>query len=203
MIDELIFFLTKYIADWGYLIAFLASLLENSIFLGLFVPGEIITLLSGFYAGQGILFYPLVLIIILTSSAIGDNIGFWIGRKFGKKWLKKVGPKIGQKTKKIERAEIFWDKQGEKAIIAGRFMAFARTFVPFFAGSSKIKYRKFFLLNLAGATVHSVTMVTLGYYFGENWEAISAAFGTLGVLLLAIFIVSAYKYIVKRKVEKK
>lgn len=202
MIDKFVILFAEYAASYGYLIAFVASLLENSVFLGLLVPGEIITLLSGFYAGQNILSYPIIIIIIVTSSVVGDNIGFLLGRHKGKKWLKKIGPKFGYREEKMLRAEEFWQKHGEKAILAGRFMAFARTFVPFFAGASNIKHRRFLMWDILGASVHSLLMVTLGYYFGENWETISTTFGTIGVVVLAIFLVFLYKFFIRKGVEK-
>ncbi|MBW6431922.1 DedA family protein [Patescibacteria group bacterium] len=202
MIDEIVIIFSRYAASHGYLIAFFASLLENSIFLGAFVPGEVITILSGFYAGQQILSYPLVIALILTGSVIGDNIGFLLGRYKGKKWLTKIGPFFGYRKEKIERAEEFWKDHGDKAIFVGRFIAFARTFVPFLAGTSKIKHRRFFIFDFLGATLHSVIMVTLGYFFGERWGTISATFGTIGIILFVGLSIIVYRYLVRKGVEK-
>lgn len=202
MIEEIVALFSKYAASYGYLVAFFASLFENSIFLGAFVPGEIIAVLSGFYAGKGILSYPTVIFLIFTGSVIGDNIGFLLGRYKGKKWLAKIGPFFGYRKEKIERAEDFWKDHGDKAIFLGRFIAFARTFVPFLAGTSKIKHQRFFLFDLFGATIHATIMVTLGYFFGEKWELISASFGTIGVILFIGLVIILYKYLVKKGVEK-
>ncbi len=202
MMEEIIDLFAKYAASHGYLIAFLASLSENSIFLGAFVPGETITLLSGFYAGKQILSYPTVVFLILTGSVIGDNIGFLLGRRLGRKWLERIGSFFGYRKGKIERAEEFWRDHGDKAVFAGRFIAFARTFVPFLAGTSRIRYRRFFFYDFLGATLHSVAMVTLGYFFGENWEKLSAALGTIGLVLLVLFLIFIYKYLIRKGVER-
>jgi len=200
--DEIVSIFGRYAASHGYLIAFWASLLENSIFLGAFVPGEVISVLAGFYAGQKILSYWWVLFLIMTGSVIGDNIGFLLGRKLGKKWLIKIGKYFGYRQEKIDKAEDFWRDHGDKAIFIGRFIALARTFVPFLAGTSKIKHRRFFFYDFAGATTHAFVVVTVGYFFGENWQRISTVFGTLGVILLIIFLIVIYKYIVKKGVDK-
>lgn len=202
MIEETVIFFAKYVGTYGYAVAFLASLLENSVFLGAFLPGEVIALLSGFYAGQKILSFPLVVVLTMLGSLIGDNIGFLLGRHLGKKWLLKIGPWLGYREEKIERAEMFWKDHGDKAIFVGRFIAVARTFVPFLAGTSKVKHSRFFFYDFWGASFHAIVMVTLGYFFGENWQKISSAFGTIGLILFIILAVMVYKYLVRKGVSK-
>lgn len=202
MIEEIVVFFAKYAESYGYYVAFFASLFENSIFLGVFLPGEIIALLSGFYAGQKILFYPFVVILIMIGSLIGDNIGFFLGRRLGRGWLAKIGPRFGYREEKIERAESFWKDHGDKAIFIGRFITVARTFVPFFAGTSKIKHSRFFFYDFFGASFHAIVMVTLGYFFGENWSKISSAFGTVGLILFVILIAVVYNYLARKGIAK-
>lgn len=202
MIDEFIRQFADNVADYGYVIAFLASLLENSIFLGLIVPGDTVILLSGFFAGKGNLSYPLALIAIIVGASVGDNAGFLLGRKLGRDWLRRVGPKFGYKKTNIERTELFWEHHGEKAIIIGDFMAYLRTFVPFFAGTSEMTQRRFFVWDLLAISVHAVLLLTLGFYFGDNWETIRSIFGGFSLLLLLIFLVMVYRFLVKKGAKK-
>jgi undecaprenyl-diphosphatase len=203
MIDEMVRLFADHVAEYGYVIAFVASVLENSIFLGLIVPGDTVILLSGFFAGQGAMSYPVVLVLLIIGSAIGDNIGFVLGRRKGKEWLKRVGPRFGYGAAKIKRVELFWERHGEKAILIGDFVAYVRTFVPFFAGTSTLEQRRFFAWDLLAVTIHSIILLTLSYFFGEYWQTIRQAFGIFGVILFGIFLVLVYKFFYKKGGKEK
>jgi membrane protein DedA with SNARE-associated domain len=199
---EFINIFTEHIGNYGYLLAFVISLLENSIFLGLLVPGDTIAILAGFYAAQGAISLPLVLLLMIVGSAIGDNLGFLLGRYKGKEWLLDFGPKIGYKKEKILKTDLFWDQHGEKAIIIGDFVSYVRTFVPFFAGASKISHRRFAAWDLLAVSAHAVILALLGYFFGEYWEQIRNIFGIFGFLLFLVFLVIVYKYLTKKSGKK-
>lgn len=201
MLDQLINITSEYVHQWGYFLAFLVLFLENSIFLGAFVPGETIAFLAGVFAAKGVLL-PLPLMLLITSGAIlGDSIGFWLGRHKGRKWLKKIGGFFGYREEKIERAYNFWEEKGTTAIFSGRFIAVARTFVPFFAGASKIEYRKFIIFDASGAIIWSAIHIIIGYFFGENYQRVQAVFGGIGIVLFIVLVISVYKYLVKKTTD--
>lgn len=196
--DTLAQLFTQYVSSYGYLASFTILLLENSIFLGLLVPGDTIAILGGYYAGQGALSLPVAILVMTVGSALGDNLGFLLGRKMGKEWLLKTGPKFGYKLSKIREADRFWEKHGEKAILIGDFVSYVRTFVPFFAGTSPISHRRFALWDLLAVFAHAALLATLGYFFGDQWEKIRDIFGLFGLILFLVFLVIIFKFL-KRK----
>lgn len=202
MLEKIIELFSEYAVQYGYYAIFLITLLENSIFLGALVPGETFAILAGVFASQKILDWRLAIILLITGSVLGDNIGFQLGRRKGKKWLLKFGHYFGYREEKIEKSEELWKDLGGKAIFISRFVAVARTFVPFLSGASKFPYRKFVLYNFLGAVFWACTHVTLGYFFGENIKIIERSIGVIGIILLIIFVVVAYKFLVKKGVEK-
>lgn len=191
---EFVTIFSDYVTNYGYLLAFIISLLENSIFLGLLVPGDTIAILAGLYAAEGRFSLPLILVVMITGSALGDNLGFLLGRYKGKEWIYKIGPKLGYKREKIAKTDLFWDQNGEKAIIIGDFVSYVRTFVPFFAGASNISHRRFATWDLLAVFLHAGILTLLGYFFGEYWEIIRDAFGIAGMILLAILVLLVYKF---------
>ena len=66
--------------QWGYGLVFVAMLLENA---GLPLPGETITLLGGYAAGSGQLNFMGVVGAAASGAILGDNLGYWIGRRLG------------------------------------------------------------------------------------------------------------------------
>jgi membrane protein DedA with SNARE-associated domain len=202
MIEAILHAFEHYAANYGYAILFLVTLLENSIFLGAFMPGETFAFLSGFYASLGILNPYLLVVVIVVGSVMGDNLGFLLGRKKGKRWLINIGKYFGYREEKIDRAEDFWKDHGGKSIFLGRFIAVARTFVPFLSGASKIKYKTFFVYDLAGAIIWAIVHVSIGYFFGTNFRIIKNVFGGVGFVLLIVFVFVIYRYLVRKGIEK-
>jgi membrane protein DedA with SNARE-associated domain len=60
-VERLIELVRPYFAQWGYLIVFGTTLLENSAFLAILVPGDAVLLLAGFYAQRSALSLPAVM----------------------------------------------------------------------------------------------------------------------------------------------
>ena len=66
--------------DWGYWVVFGAMLLENA---GVPLPGETVTLLAGYAAGSGQLQVLGVMGAAAGGAILGDNLGYWVGRRAG------------------------------------------------------------------------------------------------------------------------
>ncbi|MDQ6607812.1 MAG: DedA family protein, partial [Actinomycetota bacterium] len=60
--------------------------------MGIPSPGETALVLAAVLASQGKLQIWLVLLIGISSAIVGDNIGYWLGRKLGRDVLEADGP---------------------------------------------------------------------------------------------------------------
>src|SRR5579884_1164195 len=65
---------------WGYLVVFLGILMENTLFLGLFIPGVFVLLLAGIGAADGILDLRLAFLLAVAGTSLGDTISYLAGR---------------------------------------------------------------------------------------------------------------------------
>ena len=183
ILDHLIRFLS-HLGNWGYVVLFAGAALECAALLGLFVPGESLVLVAGFFAQRHVFDLKVVMLVVVAGAIAGDSIGYELGRRLGRPWLEKHGRKVGLKPKRLERTETFFKKHGGKAVFFGRFGGFARALVPFLAGSSKMKYPVFLLYNAAGALLWGVGFALLGYGLGASWRVAEKWIGR-GSLILA------------------
>jgi membrane protein DedA with SNARE-associated domain len=178
---------------WSYVIIFVAAALECAAFLGLVVPGESLVLASGFFAHQGILRLDAVMVATAFGATIGDNIGYYLGRKLGREWLLRHGSRFGITQRRLQQADDFFQRQGPKAVFFGRFIGFARALVPFVAGTSRMRYRQFLIYNALGAVLWAIGFVILGYVLGASWQVAEKWIGRtsliLGVLALVALVV--------------
>jgi membrane protein DedA with SNARE-associated domain len=182
--------LQEVIGRWGYLVIFAAMLLENA---GLPLPGETVTLLGGYAAGSGQLNILGVMGAAAGGAVLGDNIGYWVGRRLGWGLILKVGRWLGQSPPQLEKLRDQFLRHAGKSVLLGRFVAVLRVVAGPMAGAVGMPYPKFLLCNVVGATLWATTMVSLAW-LGGRWIPVErmvkgvVEFG-LGALVLVALIV--------------
>ena len=180
---------TALLKQWGYALVFAAMLLENA---GLPLPGETITLLGGYAAGSGELDGFGVVAAAFTGAVLGDNIGYWVGRRLGWGFMLRVGRLLRQSPEQLEHLRGTFLRHAGKSVFLGRFVALLRVLAGPMAGAVGMPYRQFFLCNAAGALLWASTMVGLAW-LGGRWIPFSqmaagvVEFG-LGLLLIVVVV---------------
>ncbi|NVN92221.1 MAG: DedA family protein [Desulfuromonadales bacterium] len=207
MLDYLINFV-GHLGHWGYLVIFLIVALECQALVGLFMPGESLVLVGGFFAEQGVFDPGLLIVVISIAAILGDSIGYEMGRHFGRGWLLKHGRHFGLRLENLDRVDRFFVKHGGKAIFASHFMHLLRALMPFVAGAHRMRYQKFLLFNAAGCTIWASVFVLLGYFAGESWRVVGKWIGSAGkigggAVLLVIMLIWFVRWLVRHKADIK
>jgi membrane protein DedA with SNARE-associated domain len=180
--------LRQWLQQWGYGVIFGAMLLENA---GLPLPGETVTLLGGYAAGSGQLHVLGVMAAAASGAILGDNIGYWVGRRAGWSFLLRVGKMLRQSPEQMERLRESFLRHAGKSVLLGRFVAVLRVIAGPMAGAVGMPYRRFLLCNAAGACLWAITMVSLAW-LGGRWIPFERMvkgvleFGLGALLLLAV-----------------
>lgn len=176
--------------EYGYWAIFLGILLENA---GIPIPGETITLVGGFLAGNGELNFGYVWATALLGAVVGDNLGYWVGVYGGWPILLKVGWLFRIPETKLLAVKEQFSQNAARAVILGRFVALLRIFAGPLAGIAQMPYLKFLFCNLLGAALWTSTMVSLAFFVGqliplETLVSWVAQFAVLALALLAAWI---------------
>ena len=78
--------------------------------------------------------------LIVTAAAagaiLGDNLGFWIGRRYGLVFLRRYGRYIRLSEDRIMICQWLFRQYGGRVVFFGRFTAFLRTYAALFAEPS-------------------------------------------------------------------
>lgn len=180
------------IAHWGYPAIFLFVVLGN---LGLPVPEETILALSGYLVWRGDLRLPSVLAVGIISAAIGDNVGYWLGREFGRGAIERYGHRVGVTPARLESVWRFVTRYGALGIFVARFIPGLRFLAGPLAGAARLRPFRFIVANLLGAALYVPYAVGIGYAIGYGLGAyverirrveylvlLAAALVTLGLL---------------------
>jgi len=166
------------IADYGvivvYCILFAIIFAESGLFFGFFLPGDSLLLTAGLFAYKGVvvdgeevkLSLFVLMPLLFAAAVLGDNVGYWFGRKVGPPLFKRPQSLLFR-PKNLQAAKRFYDKHGGKTITIARFMPFIRTFVPIVAGAVGMEWRRFTFFNLFGGLIWAVGVLLAGYLLAD------------------------------------
>jgi membrane-associated protein len=169
-----------------YFILCLIIFCETGLVATPFLPGDSLLFAAGMLtATNGILNIWLLILLLILSAILGDNVNYFVGRFFGEKVFQISFLKKLIKREYLDRTHAFYEKHGGKTIIMARFVPIVRTFAPFAAGLGKMNYSKYISFCIGGALLWVPLLSLAGYYFG-NIPVIKNNFEK--VILAIIFI---------------
>jgi membrane-associated protein len=196
IVERIVEFIQPLFRDWGYLIVFLAAFLERSLLVGLVIPGNVVVMLAGLYAGVGDLNIAWIVAIAFIGSLLGDNLGYLIGLKLGRPLIDKHGDFMRMGAR-VSLVETYFDKYGGATILIARFVTFLGALVCPVAGMSMMNFRRFLYYELLGSLLWAMAFGLLGYFCGLNRDLIIKVFNYVGnTLLIIVLAIAAVAYVV-------
>jgi membrane protein DedA with SNARE-associated domain len=183
-------------ARYGYWAVFVGVFLENA---GLPVPGETALLAGAALSRSGVLFLPLVIATAIAGAILGDNVGFWIGRRGGRALIQRFGGKVGLTPARLVQFDRFFDRHGAKTVFIARFVTGLRVFGAVLAGASGLAWGKFLFYNSTGAIAWATIFGTLGYLLAYSWQTLEQWIGRSGLALLAAAVVFILVVLLRRR----
>ena len=179
----------------------LVVMAETGLFIGVIMPGgDSLLFAVGVMIGAGVIDFPIWLacIVIAVSAVIGDQLGYFIGRKAGPAIFKRPDSKFFSQDNAV-RAQAFFVKYGAKAVIFAHFVPVMRTFIPVAAGVGKMKYAYYLRYNLIGAASWGLIVPLIGYYLGsipfvrENVILVTLALVAVSFIPVVLEVIKARK----------
>ena len=187
--------LPNLIGLWGYPAIFLVVVLGNA---GLPVPEETILGVAGYMVWKGRLSLSVVLVVGVVSAVVGDNIGYWVGRRWGQARMTRYAHWALGHPERLDSMRSFVARRGPLAVFLARFIPGVRFMAGPLAGSLGLRFAPFFAANVLGAVIYVPVAVGLGYAvgygLGEYVERLRRVVGDverallIGVLLGALAV---------------
>ena len=181
-------YLVDFIRDYGswvYAILFLIVFAETGFVVTPFLPGDSLLFAAGALCARGDLSIAAMLGLLVFAAVAGNTVNYTVGRF--------IGPRVFQSSHRLlnrqylDRAHLFFEQYGGKAVILGRFVPIVRTFVPFVAGAAQMTTASFVIYNLIGAVAWVSLCLGAGWFFG-NITIIKNNFSlvTIGIVFVSI-----------------
>jgi membrane protein DedA with SNARE-associated domain len=172
-------------ARYGYAVVFAGVFLENT---GLPVPGETALLAGAVLSHYGRLSLVRVIITAICAAILGDNLGFFIGRRAGRGLAERHGWRIGLTRARLQQFDRFFASHGPKTVFVARFITGLRVFCAVLAGASGLRWPTFLFYNATGAVVWSTTIALVGYALGESWDRLERLIGRAGIVAFVVVV---------------
>ena len=159
--------LTTLLAEYLYAGVFIAAIIETIIPP---IPTMAVFPTAGFLASQNNFeLYQVILLGIIggLGASIGSTVIYLIALKLGRAVLLKYLRYVRVSEKKLTRVENWFQKYGDKAVLFGRMVPVFREMISIPAGLLKMKFAKFLTYTILGSCGWSITLILVGYYFGN------------------------------------
>jgi membrane protein DedA with SNARE-associated domain len=182
---------TKLLLDYGLFLLFGLIAMESA---GVPLPGETALIAAAVLCQRGDLDHSLVTVIVVAGAAaiVGDNIGYWLGRKGGRALLRRMPIVRDHFEKVLPRAERFFIRHGAKTVFIGRFMAVLRVTAAWLAGISHMPWWRFLLWNAAGGIAWAALVGVVAYQAGERVADGIGRYGLFGAVVIAAVAAIAF-----------
>ena len=152
--------------------------------LGFPVGASIVVIASGAFSQQGVLNWPIAILVGLAGAVIGDMLSYSIGY-YARGWTQK---RFGNSPAWINASQSFQKRAG-LAIFLTRWLITAIA-IPtnLIAGGSGYNFSLFLLYDVIGELTWILLYGGLGYLFGSEWELVYEFISNFGGLILGLVI---------------
>jgi len=129
----------------------------------------------------------------LVGSIVGWVIGFYGGRPL----LEHHGRWLHLSPQKLDRAERWFDRWDDLAVLIGRLTPVIRSFISIPAGIFRMPFWRYIVLTLIGSAIWAFAFAGVGYGVGSSYERFQHGFRFVDYAILAAIIALAAYLIVR------
>ena len=172
----------------GYPSAGLGILIESA---GVPFPGEALLLAAAAWAAVRHHSIALVILFGFLGATAGADIGYYLGYRGGRPFVEKFGHLFHIRPEHLARAELFFARHGDKAVITARFVLGLRTWASMLAGMARMPFWRFQFFSAVGGLLWAAAVGTAGYALGNNLpllETVIRAIGIGGLTALLVIV---------------
>ncbi len=161
------------------------------------IPSEIVMLFGGFAAADHVAsgsHHNLTIVGVVIAGLLGCVVGSWVAYAVGRggrlELFERHGAKLHVGPEQIARAERWFERYGEPAVLYGRVIPLVRAFVSLPAGVARMPVVRFTVLTMIGSIPWVLGLALIGDALGSNWTSARKAFEYVDYALLALIVAS-------------
>ncbi len=183
----------------GYVGLFSLMVMESA---SLPIPSELVLPYSGYLAFLGYLGLIQSILVSALASLVGSLIDYWLGLAAGRPMVLRLGRYVGIGEGQLLKAEKWFNSRGRFSVLLARFVPGLRSIISIPAGVARMNIWEFLLYTAIGSTAWNAGLIEMGYYLGQNWEAvysfIKSTYSMVVIALVAI-VLAFYVAMMRRR----
>ncbi len=195
--------------DLPYIFTYALGLSETFkyvlLLLGVIIEGPILMIACGFFLRLGALeLFPLFTVLFL-GDLLADIGWYYVGWHFGERIFKRHGKFVGITPERFEKVKGLFAKYHDRILLISKAtigfgMAIAVLIV---AGTSRVPFKRFLVLNAIGELLLVAVLLALGYVFGELYGKFASGFKELfaiGAIIITGGLLYGFSNYMKHKI---
>ncbi len=172
--------MTGVIEQFGALGVFLLMVPESAC---IPIPSELTLLFSGFAVHQHWMSFPLAVVAATAGNLAGSLIAYALGASH-------LLEGVPAARAALSRWDALLERHGTRAVLVGRLLPLARTFVSLPAGAHGVRLRAFVPLTTLGCALWACVWVLAGLLAAGAWATVDSVVGRVllatGLLTLVL-----------------
>jgi len=134
--------------------------------------------------------YLAVVIAGVLGYQLGSIGGWIIGDRGGRPFLERRGRWLHLTHERLERAEKWFERWDDWAVLVGRITPVARSFISIPAGLFEMPFRRYNVLTLVGNTIWCAAIAGAGWGLGSSYERFNHGFRYVEYAVVLVIVVA-------------
>ena len=192
-----------FLQSWGYLAIFVFAALGSAC---IPIPSEV-TLGFGGALASGATFggshhhlnLVMVIAVAVAGSLVGCTVAYVVGRTGGRTLVDRLGRYVLLSHHDLDRAEQWFARRGDWAVLIGNLLPLVRAFISLPAGMGEMSLLRFYAFTTVALTIWATALASTGYALGGDWHSFAKGIGYAGYavgvcVVVAIGVVVAHRW---------
>ena len=170
------------------------------------IPSEVVMLFAGFAVadpGQSAAQHHMTLTGVVLAGLLGTIVGSWVAYGVGRggrlELLERHGGKVHMGPAQISRADRWFRRYGEPAVLFGRLIPLVRAFVSLPAGVARMPFWRFTVLSAIGTLPWVLALALGGHALGSDWKSARTVFEYVEYAVVALVVIAIVYMIARRR----
>jgi membrane protein DedA with SNARE-associated domain len=149
--------------------------------------------------------WPAYLGVALAGTigyTLGGIVGWAIGYYGGRPYVERHGRWLHLDAEKLARADAWFDRYGDWAVLIGRVTPVVRSFVAIPAGVARMALGGYTVFTALGSAIWCFGLAGVGWALGSSWESFHSGFRFADYAVAAV-VVAAVAYLIVRRRNKR
>lgn len=156
------------------------------------IPSEVVLPLAGFVAGRGDASLPGMIAAATLGSIVGALILYAVAAAIGPERLREFVIRYGKwftiREADLVRAEEWFDRRSDAAVLVGRCVPLVRSIVSVPAGFRRMPIVRFIILTALGSLVWNTALIGAGAALGDNWDKVGDWVGLFQIVVVITIV---------------